>query len=174
MSRLRTRLQNLERRLPESPYRLGPQTFVGPCTRYSIEQPRLWKPGDPQIFAGLDDWLAGRLPAPPPGMTPLFLPPQARLIAVGYVDRPDLPNDWHVEADDCRCMACAGWPASAHVASEDLLCMCDACQEEFDPPEYRQWLRIAESRHQLLGWSCKPPAPPGIAPWLFGFAASVS
>lgn len=102
------------------------------------------------------------------------LPPQARLIAAGYLDRPGLPGDWHVEAGDCRCMACAGWPASAHVESEDLLCMCDACQEEFDPPEYCQWLRIAESRRQVLGWSCKPPAPPGIAPWLFGFASSAS
>ncbi|WP_261345048.1 hypothetical protein [Limnoglobus roseus] len=42
--------------------------------------------------------------------------------------------------------------------------MCDACQVAFDPPAFRQLLRVAESRNEILGWSCKPSAPPGVAP----------
>lgn len=110
MTSLRTRIAKLERYGPATAARSrrrGPQTYIGPCTRYSVEQPAAWRPGDPQAFVGLEGWLAGRLPPRPAGTAALFRPPHKRLVACSYIDEPGVPAGGTV-----RAIRIAGvWPA---------------------------------------------------------------
>jgi hypothetical protein len=172
MKQLSNRLSRLERRTPvERPNRHGPTFLIGPCSRFTVEQARSWKPGESHAFIGLTDWLTGNFPPREPGRTVVFLPAHRRLLAALYFDASGLPRGRHTDDPACQCFSCVGWPTSAHVASEEYVCLCDACQERFDPPEFRQMIRDAEARGQALGWTrqssvpaCHTPVRPGCGP----------